>query len=143
MDSCYLPPCLYFAVRHDASGRSDKKQALNIYPDLQGKEQAMEIGESAYKYKELYTELENYEKNGIRMQVDGFKASPLQIVTAHMVREEGSYMRDYILDQKGYIESLAFVNVNDNGEAESPLDLPDVRRLRKELAYTGKISLKS
>lgn len=103
----------------------------------------MEIGESAYKYRELYTELEKYEKNGVCMQVDGYKASPLQIVTAHMIREEGSYMRDYVMDQKGHIESLAFVNINENGEAENPLDLPDIRRLRDELAYTGKISLRS
>lgn len=74
----------------------------------------MEIGETAYKYRELYTELENYEKNGICMQMDGSKASPLQIVTAHMIREEGSYMRDYVLDPKGYIKSLVFVNINEN-----------------------------
>ena len=28
-----------------------------------------------------------------------------------MTREEGSYMRDYILDTEGYIESLSFVNI--------------------------------
>ena len=41
--------------------------------------------------------------------MDGFPASPMQIVAAHMTREEGSYMRDYILDTEGYIESLSFV----------------------------------
>ena len=74
----------------------------------------MEIGETAYRYRDLYTELENYERNGVCMLIDGSKASPLQIVTAHMVREEGCYMRDYILDTEGYIESLTFVNINGN-----------------------------
>lgn len=74
----------------------------------------METSDTAYVYKELYQELESYEKNGVRMIMDGSFASPMQIVTAHMVREEGSYMRDYILNPKGYIESLTFVNVNCN-----------------------------
>lgn len=72
----------------------------------------MEIDETAYRYRDLYTELENYERNGVCMHINGSKASPLQIVTAHMIREEGCYMRDYILNTKGYIESLAFVNIN-------------------------------
>ncbi|MGC4018786.1 MAG: hypothetical protein QM793_05875 [Muricomes sp.] len=72
----------------------------------------MGIGETAYR--DLYTELENYERSGISMQIDGGKASPLQIVTAHMIREEGCYMRDYILDREGYIQSLTFVNINNN-----------------------------
>ena len=72
----------------------------------------MEIGDTAHLYRDLYTELENYEKHGVNMLMDGCQASPLQIVTAHMIREAGCYMRDYVLDPKGYIESLAFVNIN-------------------------------
>lgn len=71
----------------------------------------METG-TPYMYKELYRELENYEKNGVCIILNGCQVSPLQIVTAHMVREEGSYMRDYILNPNGYIESLSFVNIN-------------------------------
>ncbi len=71
----------------------------------------MEVGDNAYTYKELYEELENYEKNGVCMLMNGGKVSPMQIVTAHMIREEGCYMRDYILNPDGYIESLSFVNV--------------------------------
>jgi hypothetical protein len=106
----------YPVVRHNAFERSYIKSACNIYPNRQGKEQAMENADTAYSYKELYTELENYEKNGVCMLMDGSKASPMQIVTAHMVREEGSYMRDYILDPEGYIKSLIFVNINENNE---------------------------
>ena len=39
------------------------------------------------EYTELYMELEKYEKRGIDMLLDGYQASPLQIVTAHMVKK--------------------------------------------------------
>ena len=68
----------------------------------------MEIGDTAHLYRDLYTELENYEKHGVEHAGwTAVKASPLQIVTARMIREEGCYMRDYVLDPKGYIESLS------------------------------------
>lgn len=86
----------------------------------------MEADNTAYMFRQLYTELENYEKNGVYMAMDGYKVSPLQIVTAHMTREEGCYMRDYVLDGRGYIESLTFVNINENNQAENPLSLPDI-----------------
>ncbi len=74
----------------------------------------MEISNTTDVYKSLYSELEDYEKRGISMSVDGYPASPLQIVQAHMICEEGSYMRDYVLDPQGYIESLEFVGLNQN-----------------------------
>ena len=45
-------------------------------------------------YQELFEELEKYENKGVYISMDGFPASPMQIVAAHMTREEGSYMRD-------------------------------------------------
>lgn len=63
-------------------------------------------------YENLYTEMEGFEKNGVRLLIDGSHASPMQVVRAHMFREEGSYMRDYILNQDGRIESLSFININ-------------------------------
>ena len=54
------------------------------------------MDEQEKKYQDLFTELTNYERSGVRMQMNGFPASPLQIVSAHMVREERNYMRDYI-----------------------------------------------
>ena len=56
------------------------------------------MDEQEKKYQDLFTELTNYERSGVRMQMNGFPASPLQIVSAHMVREESNYMRDYILN---------------------------------------------
>lgn len=62
-------------------------------------------------YEELFAELKNYERCGIRMQIDGCPASPLQIVSAHMLREENIYMRDYIMDQDGKVQELDFYKV--------------------------------
>lgn len=70
----------------------------------------MKSGETIYQT--LFKELENYEHKGVYMSMDGIPASPLQIVAAHMTKEEGSYMRDYILDPEGYIESLSFISLN-------------------------------
>lgn len=62
-------------------------------------------------YQELFAELTRYERSGIRMQINGFPASPLQIVSAHMVRENHTYMRDYIMDEKGMLQELDFYKV--------------------------------
>ena len=63
------------------------------------------------KYKELYAELEAYENAGIHMKLDDHSASPMQIVNAHMVKEDVSYMRDYVWDEKGHVRELTFHNV--------------------------------
>lgn len=63
-------------------------------------------------YEKLYTELEDFEKSGVCILMDGSHASPMQVVKAHMVREAGSYMRDYEMDKEGHIESLSFININ-------------------------------
>lgn len=62
-------------------------------------------------YKELYAELEEYENSGVCMRLNNYPASPMQIVTAHMVREDSSYMRDYVWDEKGHVRELTFYNI--------------------------------
>ena len=69
-------------------------------------------------YRELYAELEKYERKGVDMLLDGYQASPLQIVTACMAKEEGTYMRDYVMNPAGNIEALAFTNINRYRQAE-------------------------
>lgn len=59
-------------------------------------------------YQELFAELSKYERAGIRMEIDGIPASPLQIVSAHMIREESCYMRDYIAESDGIIKKVNF-----------------------------------
>ena len=62
-------------------------------------------------YKSLFVELESYEQLGIRMRIDEEPASPMQIVTAHMLKEENNYMRDYVWDERGKIRELVFHNI--------------------------------
>ena len=69
-------------------------------------------------YKDLYSEMQTYERKGVRMVMDGYLVSPKQDVTAYMTKEEGTYMRDYVISPEGKIESLVFTNVNDSGQAE-------------------------
>ena len=77
------------------------------------------MDEQEKKYQDLFTELTNYERSGVRMQMNGCPASPLQIVSAHMVREESNYMRDYILDEQGMIRELDFNSIEtDHSQVE-------------------------
>ena len=69
-------------------------------------------------YKELYSEMQTYERKGVRMVMDGYLVSPMQVVTAYMTKEEGTYMRDYVIDPDGKIESLIFTDVNHNRQAD-------------------------
>jgi len=62
-------------------------------------------------YKQLYAELEKFENSGVSMRLNNYPASPMQIVTAHMVREESSYMRDYVWDDKGHVREVTFHNI--------------------------------
>ncbi len=62
-------------------------------------------------YKEFFAELEKYENEGVQMKLNDIPASPMQIVTAHMVKEESSYMRDYVWDEKGHVRELTFHNI--------------------------------
>lgn len=67
--------------------------------------------EDAYKW--LFAELEKYEDSGISMSLNDYPASPMQIVTAHMVREEPTYMRDYVWDEKGQVKEVAFYSIKE------------------------------
>ncbi|MGN0333240.1 MAG: hypothetical protein ACI4D9_09540 [Lachnospiraceae bacterium] len=69
---------------------------------------------SGYKNKEvqdLFTELTGYEKKGVNITLNGLSASPMQIVQAHIMRENVSYMRDYEMNEKGDIKTLDFTDV--------------------------------
>ena len=40
------------------------------------------------QYRNLFVELSEYERMGVRMKMNGHPASPLQIASAHAVKEE-------------------------------------------------------
>ena len=66
------------------------------------------------KYINLFAELQMFEKSGICIKLDNSPASPMQIVTAHMVKEDRSYMRDYVWDDKGHVKELTFHNIRNS-----------------------------
>ena len=45
------------------------------------------------RFQTLFAELTDYEKRGVYILINGLPASPMQIVQAHSMREEGVYMR--------------------------------------------------
>lgn len=63
-------------------------------------------------YRELFDELNRYEKKGVYLEIEGNPASPMQIVKAHMIKEDSGYMRDYVLNEKGDLKELYFTHVN-------------------------------
>ena len=60
---------------------------------------------------DLFTELSDFERKGVDISLDGLPASPMQIVQAHIMRENIIYMRDYIMNEKGDIKSVSFQNI--------------------------------
>lgn len=64
--------------------------------------------------QKMFRELTGYEKNQVDLRIDGIPASPLQIVQAHVIREETAYMRDYVLNEKGDIKELWFTSIKSN-----------------------------
>ena len=65
-------------------------------------------------YKDLYAELEKYENRGVSIRLNNQPASPMQIVTVHMVKEENAYMRDYVWDDKGDVKELGFHSISNS-----------------------------
>lgn len=63
------------------------------------------------KAKSLFTELTAYEKRGVDITLNGVAASPMQVVQAHMLREDVVFMRDYVMNEKGDIKKLGFNDV--------------------------------
>ncbi len=60
----------------------------------------------------LFRELTDFEKKGVGIRLDGWPASPLQVVQAHTMREDTVFMRDYEINDRGDIEKLCFTSVN-------------------------------
>lgn len=64
------------------------------------------------EYRDLFLELEEYERKGVIIRMNRVPASPCQVADAHVVRERGSYMRDYIMEG-GMIKELHFNKLAD------------------------------
>lgn len=69
---------------------------------------------SGYKKQDvqnLFTELTGYEKKGVDIMLNGLAASPMQVVQAHVLREDVVYMRDYVMNEAGDIKGLCFTDI--------------------------------
>ena len=64
--------------------------------------------------QKLESELEAYQSCGISLLLEGRESSPASIVNACMVAENGTYMRDYIQDERGKIDTINFNFVSEN-----------------------------
>ena len=62
----------------------------------------------------LYRELEEYREMGIPLYLNGRESTPGRIARAYRIAEEGDYMRDYIQDEEGRVQGLAFDYVLDD-----------------------------
>lgn len=62
--------------------------------------------------QKMFQELTSYEKKHVGLKMNGEPASPMQIVHAHMMKEDMVYMRDYVLNDKGDIKELWFNSVD-------------------------------
>ncbi len=67
--------------------------------------------EETKKYQDLFSELSQYEKRGVYIAMEGNPASPMQVVEAHMIKEDSGYMRDYVLNENGDLKELYFYHV--------------------------------
>lgn len=70
--------------------------------------------EQPWKYQELFTELTEYERQGIPIKMEDSPASPLQVVAAFMVKEDSVYMKDYVVDEENKIKEICFHKVKMN-----------------------------
>ena len=72
-----------------------------------------EFSELRNQYLALINELEAYRKNRIELILNGEKSTPIEIATACMVQEEGSYMRDYIGNEIGKVVEVRFDRIGE------------------------------
>ena len=53
-------------------------------------------------------ELDELNKKGVKISLEGREVDPMRIVDEFLLNEESSYMRDYILDENGNLIELGF-----------------------------------
>lgn len=67
----------------------------------------MEFSNGAEK-QGLLIELENIQNRGITIFLEGIPSSPLTITETLCVNDTSSFMRDYVMDEKGVWTELRF-----------------------------------
>jgi len=59
-------------------------------------------------------ELQKYTKSGIPFYMDGKRCSPVKAAQECLLRENDSYMRDYVCDEEHRIVAVRFDRVKDS-----------------------------
>lgn len=62
-------------------------------------------------YERMKDDLEAYNEQGITLRLSGKRASSARIANVCCIRECGSYMGDYILDESGRLVEICFDKV--------------------------------
>lgn len=79
------------------------------------------MSENVQEFRELFQELSEIEECGVLITLSGKPSSPMQVVSAHMVKEENTtYMRDYIFGESGLVKEICFNNITDEEEDSVP-----------------------
>lgn len=62
-------------------------------------------------YEKMKDDLEAYNEQGITLRLSGKRASSSRIANVCCIRESGSYMGDYVLDESGRLVEICFDKV--------------------------------
>ena len=73
-----------------------------------GQEGGRTIKKKKTRRENLYRELQEYEKAGIALWLNGMPSTPREIAKACTIGEEDRYMRDYIRDEEDGIKGIGF-----------------------------------
>lgn len=73
-----------------------------------GREKDMET------YEKMKEELDAYNERGVMLRLSGKRASSARIANVCCIRECGSYMGDYVLDDEGRLVEICFDKVKKN-----------------------------
>lgn len=65
------------------------------------------------EYLDLLDELQKLEYEGIEINLEGDAVTPLDVVHAHLVRENQGYMRDYEESEIGVVKRIKFNAIRD------------------------------
>lgn len=63
---------------------------------------------------DIILELQTYMKDGIPFYMDGKRCSPVKAAQKYLLRETGSYMRDYVCDEQHRIVAVRFDKIEDS-----------------------------
>lgn len=69
-------------------------------------------GMNTKRMERLFFELEAYYRQGISLWVENSNVSPIELISCNLVQEESEYMRDYITDERGVVESIHFDKID-------------------------------